>query len=530
MQRPLRSRLATLAMAAAALFAAAMSVLPHAAAQTLRVVKHSDLKILDPVWTTAYIVRNHGYMIYDTLLAVDAELNIHPQMLEKWSVSSDKLTWTFTLRPGLLWHDGQPVTAEDCVASLKRWGSRDAMGQKLLSFTAELAAVDAMSFRLVLKEPYGLVLESIGKPSSAVPFMMPKRVAETPGTQQITEFVGSGPFVFRRDLWRPGERVVYEKFKTYKPRGEGPSGLAGGKVVHLDRVEWVAIADPLTAANALLAGEIDMIEQPAHDLLPMLEQDCNIRIDDINPLGSQWSLRFNVLHKPFDDPRIRRAALYALNQRDFLEAGIGNPKYYQACKALFICGTQYATDKGFEDKLDSDFEKSKALLKEAGYDGTPVVLLFATDTNTGRLSPIVKSLLEKGGFIVDMQSMDWQTVVSRRARREPPDKGGWHAFMTSWVSADLLDPIMSAFVGANCDKALFGWPCDERIEQLRDRFARSSDPAEKRQLAEAIQVRISEYPTHAHLGQFKIPAAIRKTVTGNLQAPAPLFWNVKKTE
>jgi peptide/nickel transport system substrate-binding protein len=498
-----------------------------AQAQTLRVVKHSDLKILDPIWTTAYIVRNHGYMIYDTLLAVDAELVVRPQMVEGWAVSADKLTWTFTLRPGLLWHDGQKVTAEDCVASLKRWGSRDSMGQKLLGVTAELAAIDERSFKLVLKQPYGLVLESIGKPSSVVPFMMPKRIADTPGSQQITEFVGSGPFVFRRDQWRPGERVVYERFKDYKPRGEAPSGLAGGKVVHLERVEWVAMPDPLTAANALLAGEIDMIEQPVHDLLPMLEKDRDIRIVDINPLGLQWSLRFNVLHKPFDNPKIRQAVLYALNQQDFLSAGVG-AKHGQPCKAMFICGTQYATEKGFEDKLGSDFEKSKALLKEAGYDGTPVVLLFATDTITGRLTPVAKALLEKGGFTVDMQAMDWQTVVSRRTRKEPPDKGGWNGFITAWVSADLLDPIVTAFAAANCDKAIFGWPCDEQIEALREKFARSGDAAEKRQLAEAIQVRLSEYPTHVHLGQYKVPAAIRKNVTGTLQAPVPLFWNVKK--
>ena len=281
---------------------------------------------------------------------------------------------------------------------------------------------------------------------------MPKRVADTPPGTQISETVGSGPFVFRRDLWRPGETLVYEKFKDYKPRAEPPSGLSGGKVVHLDRVEWLAISDPQTAVNALLNGEIDMIEQPVIELLPLLEKDKNIEVIDFNPLGRQIAFRFNTLHKPFDNPKIRQAALYALNQKDFLLAGIGNPKYFKECKAVFICGTPLATDKGFEDKLDSDFAKSKELLKEAGYDGTPVVLLFATDTNTGRLTPIVKSLLERGGFTVDMQAMDWQTVLSRRTRKEPPAAGGWHGFMTAWVSADLLDPVMSAFLGATATR------------------------------------------------------------------------------
>lgn len=513
-----------LAAVAAVLFSAS------ADAQTLKVVMHSDVKIVDPIWTTAYIVRNHGYMIYDTLLAVDDKLAVQPQMLESWKVSDDKLTYTFTLRDGLKFHDGAAVTAEDCIASIKRWASRDAMGQKLMGSVKAMTAVDPKTFTLVLNEPYGLVIESLGKPSSNVPFIMPKRVAETPGNTQITDFTGSGPFVFRRDLWRPGEKAVYDKFKDYKPRAEPPSALSGGKNVYLDRVEWVNIPDPQTAANALLTGEIDMIEQPLIELLPMFEKDKNIEIVDYNPLGSQYSLRFNVLHKPFDNARIRQAVLYALNQKDFLLAGINDPKYFKECKALFICGTPYATDKGFEDKLTSNFAKSKEILKQEGYDGTPVVLLYATDTNTGRLTPVAKSLLERGGFVVDMQAMDWQTVLSRRSRKEPLNAGGWSGFMTSWVSADLLDPIVSAFVGAACDKAAIGWPCDAKLEELRDAFAKTTDPAKRKEYAEAVQVRESEYPTFAHLGQFNIPVAKRTTVIGNLVSPAPVFWNVRKKE
>jgi peptide/nickel transport system substrate-binding protein len=519
--------------APAAALAAAMATLalPGAAsAQTLKVVMHSDVKIIDPFWTTAYIVRNYGYMVYDTLLAVDDKLQIKPQMLEGWKVSDDKLTYTFTLRDGLLFHDGKPVTAEDCVASLNRWAPKDAMGQKLMSFAKELRAVDDKTFTLTLKEPYGLVLETLGKPSSLVPFIMPKRVAETPGNVQISDTTGSGPFVFRKDLWRPGERSIYDKFKDYKPRPEPASGLSGGKVVHLDRVEWINITDPQTVINALANGEIDMIDQPVIELLPILEGDKNIEIVDLNPLGSQLSFRFNTLHKPFDNPRIRQAVAYAVNQKDFLIAGYTNPKFYKECKALFICGTPLATDKGFEDKLDANVAKARAILKEEGYDGSPVVLLYATDTNTGRLTPILKALLERAGFTVDMQAMDWNTVVARRTRKEPPSAGGWSGFLTTWVSADVLDPVMSAFVGASCEKAAIGWPCDARIEELRDAYAKTNDPARRKEIAEAVQVRVSEFPTHIQLGQFNIPSAIRANVTGHLQAPAPVFWNVKKKQ
>ena len=246
---------------------------------------HSDLKIVDPIWTTAYITRNHGYMIYDTLFAMDEKGEIKPQMVEKYDESADKRTYTFTLRDGLFWHDGQPVTAEDCIASIKRWGARDAIGQKLMSFVDTMTAKDAKTFAIKLKEPTGLLIFGLGKPSSNVPFMMPKRVADTDPNTQISDFTGSGPFVFTKDEWKPGDKAVYVKFDKYKPRSEPASGLAGGKVVKFDRVEWLAIADQQQAVNALLAGEIDYIEQPPIDLLPLLKGDSNVKLVNYNPLG-----------------------------------------------------------------------------------------------------------------------------------------------------------------------------------------------------------------------------------------------------
>src|ERR1700693_5501437 len=267
---------------------------PASAETVLKVVMHSDLKIVDPIWTTAYIVRNHGYMVYDTLFATDAHGDIKPQMVGKYDISADKLTYTMTLREGLLWHDGKPVTAEDCVASIKRWAQKDTMGQKMMSFVKDLVVVDAKTFRIVLKEQTGLVLPALGKPSSNVPFMMPKRVADTPASEQISDFTGSGPFVFKRDEWKPGDKAVYVKFAQYKPRSEPASGMAGGKVVKVDRVEWRALSDQQTIINALLAAEIDYIETPSHDLLPVLKKDPNVRLVDYNPLGHTYAF---ALHR-----------------------------------------------------------------------------------------------------------------------------------------------------------------------------------------------------------------------------------------
>src|SRR3954447_9371408 len=383
------------------LAAAAALALPCSAnAQvTLKAVMHSDVKIVDPIWTTAYITRNHGYMIYDTFFAMDEKGEIKPQMVEKFTESPDKLTFVFTLREGLSWHDGAPVTAEDCIASINRWAARDALGQKLMSFIDTMAAQDAKTFTVKLKEPTGLLIFGLGKPSSNVPFMMPKRVADTDPNAQISDFTGSGPFVFKKDEWKPGDKAVYVRFDKYKPRAEPPSGFTGGKVVKLDRVEWLAISDQQQAANALLAGEIDMIEAPPHVLLPLLKADKSISLFMWLPTGNQYTLRPNHIQKPFDNPKARQALLYAFNQKDFLDATIGDPEYYKVCKAMFVCGTPLATQKGMEDKLESNFAKAKELLKEANYDGTPVVLLHSTDLQVlTNLAPVAKSLMEKAGF------------------------------------------------------------------------------------------------------------------------------------
>jgi peptide/nickel transport system substrate-binding protein len=512
-----------------ALAAAVMLHSTPAQAETLRVVMHSDLKILDPIWSGGYITRNHGYMIYDTLFATDAHGEIRPQMVDRYEVSTDKLTYTMTLRDGLLWHDGKPVTAEDCVASVKRWGGRDTFGQKLMSFVKDVVVVDARSFRILLKEPTGLVLPALGKPSVYVPFMMPKRVADTSSNDQITDVTGSGPFVFKKDEWKPGDKAVYVKFAQYRPRPEPPSGLAGGKVAKLDRVEWRAIADHQTAINALLSNEIDLIESPPHDLLPVLKKDPNIKLVQGNPLGFQYAFRFNTLHPPFDNVKIRQALWYAFNQEDFLKAVIGDPAYYKVCKALFVCGTPLESTKGMDGLLESDFAKARALIKEAGYDGTPIVLLHSTDVAVlTNLAPVAKSLTEKAGLKVDLQSMDWQTLVTRVAKKEPPAQGGWHAFVTAWAAADILNPVMTGFLNASCDKAMRGWPCDAEIERLRDQYAREINPAKLKTIAEAVQVRVTQYPTHIHLGQWFQPSASRRNVDGFVAAPVTVFWNIEK--
>ena len=504
-----------------------------AAVKTITAVMHSDLRVIDPGLTTAYITRDHGYMVYDTLLAMDSSFKVQPQMAD-WKVSDDKLTYTFTLRDGLKWHDGAPVTAEDCVASLRRWGKADGMGQKLMDFTASIEATDARTITLKLKEPYGLVLESIGKPSSLVPFMMPKRIAETPPGKAIPEQIGSGPFKFVQAEFQPGVKAVYEKNQEYVPRKEPANWASGGKVVKVDRVEWVTMADAQTAVNALQSGDIDFIENPSWDLLPVLAADKSLVVHTLSPLGFQTLGRMNFLYPPFDNIKARRAAFAALSQKPVLDALVGNPQYYKICGAVFGCDTPLATDVGSESLVKgSGMAEAKKLLAESGYDGRPVVVMAPGDVVTLKAQPIVAAqLLREAGFKVDVQATDWQTVVTRRASQKPPKEGGWNMFFTNWAGPDVLNPIANVSIsGKGKVGGWFGWPEDAKIEEMRDEFARSTSPDEQKKLAAAIQARVYEQVTYIPLGQYVAPSAWRKSLSGVLDGPAtPIFWNIDKSE
>ncbi|MDR4308250.1 ABC transporter substrate-binding protein [Chelatococcus sambhunathii] len=532
-ETPLKPARLSLRLAAALLLSVAASATARAET-TVKAVMHSAINILDPIVTTAHISRNHGYMVYDTLLSMDSKYQPKPQMAD-FKVSDDKLTYVFTLRDGLLWHDGQKVTAEDCVASLKRWAARDAGGQMMMDSVESLTATDEKTITLKLKKPFRYVLELLSKPSSLVAFMMPKRLAETPPNEQIKEQIGSGPFRFVASEYRPGDRVVYEKFKDYKPRPEPADWLAGGKTVKIDRVEWINMPDQQTAVNALMTGEIDYYEQVPVDLLPLVQgAPDDVRVGAFNELGYQTMGRMNFLYPPFNDIRIRRAALLALNQESVLQAMIGNPDYFKTCPSFYGCGTPLSTDVGDGAKTigkGGDVEKAKALLKEAGYDGTPIVIMHPTDTPSTSTQPVVATeLLRAAGFKVDLQPMDWQTLVARRASQKPIAEGGWNMFFTNWVIPEIWNPIVNPMINGRGKKGFFGWPDDAELEAMRAKFAQAETDADRKKIADEIQIHAYDQVTYVPLGQYVAPAAWRTKIDGVVKAPVPVFWNMEKKD
>lgn len=498
--------------------------------KVFRFVPHANLAVLDPIWTTAYVTRNHAYMIYDTLFSEDAQGNIQPQMVDTYTNSDDRKTWTFKLRSGLEFHDGKPVTSEDVVASLKRWASRDAMGGILNTFIDRYETPDANTFVLVLKEPSGIVIDALGKASSNVPFIMPARIAATPGAEQIKEHIGSGPFIFKDDEFRPGALAVYTRNTRYKSRTEAPSGMAGGRPIHFDRVEWVIIRDPQTQFNAIKAGEVDMVEQPSFEQYETLKKTDGLKVDDFSPAGLQFILRFNHLHKPFDNPKIRQAAMVAMGQQAYINTQIGVPELGKLCRSIFPCGTVYADENTGYFTGVANPAKAREMLKEAGYDNTPVLLMRPTDlASIAKIPLVARQQLEAAGFKVNFQQMDWASLLARRAKKDAPADGGWNIFLTAWTAGDISNPLAMAMLNAKGDTGWFGWQDEPRIETLKASFARAATTEEKKKLASEIQAVAFETATHVPLGQYQSPTVLRSNISGLLQTPGiPVMWGLKK--
>lgn len=520
-----------LLLAAVALCAA--MVLPTATAfakddVAVKVVMHAPLRVLDPVFTNAYVTRNHGYLVFDTLFSLDNEGKPQPQMVGSWKESADKLTYTFTLRPGLKFHDGSPVTAEDVIASLLRWAARDSLGTRLLAVTEKMSAVDANTFSLQLKKPYGLVLDSLAKPGSPVPFIMPKRLASTSPNEAITEMVGSGPYKFVQGDFQPGVKATYLKFADYVPRNEPASNFAGGKVVNYDRLEVVNIADGQTAVNALRNGEIDFIENVAPDLLSQLDGVKNVKAEPKSRETNMYTLRMNWLQPPFDNVKVRRAAMAALYQVDYLDASIGDPKRYRVCGAVLSCGSPYKSDEGATQTRQPDIAKARQMLKDSGYKGEKVVVLHSTDVRSlVNIAPITAQALRSIGMNVDMQAMDFTTLLARRTKKDPVDKGGWSIFQSSLATVDLLSPVANPNLDGRGEVGYPGWTKDDTMEGLRDQFATETDPARRADIAKAIQKRSYEQVMYVPLGEVIEFKAYTSKIGKLVDAQLPLFWSSK---
>ena len=492
-----------------------------ACSNSLRIATHAQLENIDPIQTTAYITRNHGYLVYDTLFALDQNLEPQPQMVESFTTSSDGRTWTFKLRPNLKWSDGSNVTAADCVASLQRWGKRDGTGQELFKDMSSLTAADDRTIVMQLGKPNGLVLASLSKASANVPFMMPKRVAETSPATPITDSTGSGPYVFAKDKWTPN-KAVYVRNPHYVPREDKSSLAAGAKIAKMKEIDFVYYGDQKDAVAALVKGDVDYLESPSTKLVPALLNKDHVIVASTDPLGNVAMMRFNSNQAPFSNAAVRRAVLMTINQAEYMEAALGDKRFYRACYSIYPCGTPMANEAGNSALKTANLDAAQKALKAARYDGSPVVILNPKDIPViAALTAVTAKNLRQIGMNVEVRDMTWAEML--KARTNP---GSWSMFHTWWLAGDVMDPLSIAFSGS----AATGWPGapnDPQLEGYRAAYAQATDPATKKQLAEKVQERVLAIGALGTLGQFFEPVAFRDNLTG-ITSPIQFYWTLAR--
>jgi peptide/nickel transport system substrate-binding protein len=501
-----------------------------ARATTLRFVPQANLTALDPIWTSAIVTQMHGYHVFDTLYAMDAQLRPQPQMAQGHEVSADRLTWRITLREGLRFHDNEPVRARDCAASLARWSKRDPFGQILAISVDEWRAADDRVLEIRLKRPFPLLLEALAKPDANVPFIMPERLATTDASTQISEVMGSGPYRFVPGEFVSGSRVVYAKNERYVPRQEAASGAAGGKVAHFPRIEWHILPDPATAAAALQAGEVDWLDQPLSDLIPTLVRNRNIKVEVLNEAGILSIMRLNHLQAPFNNPKVRQAVALAVNQEDYMRSTLGDDRsVWRTCRSLFPCGTPYGVEDLSElNAPPRSLDRARAALQASGYNNEKVVIISPTDFPLiGPHGHVTADALRRIGFNVELVETDWGTVVQRRVRQEPVERGGWSIFHTYGSSLAYLNPAVSSLVKGPGAQGWFGWYDSARAQALVQDWLDAPDAARQQALANEINKLAQDDVATIPLGQFTIRSAWRTNITGHLKGSMPYPWGVR---
>ncbi len=500
-------------------------------AKTLIFVPQANLTSLDPVWTTATVTRNFALMTYETLYGRDVSFNPQPLMVQGHVIEDDGKRWTMKLRDGLVWHDGTPVLARDCLASLQRWLKRDAVAPIFDARVDAIEAPDGKTLVWRLKKPFPLLAHFLSKVQPS-PVMMPERIAaSTDPFKQVAEIVGCGPFRFVKEDYVSGSFASFARFDGYVPRNEPASYTAGGHKVFVDRVEWKVIPDPATAANALASGEVDWLELPQPDLIPMLKRNAGVTTGLLDVFGTIAVLRPNHLVGPTANPALRRAMMAAIDQKECMIAAMGeDPSTWRAPIGFLTPGSPSATEAGMDIvRKQKSRDEVRKMVQASGYKGEKLVVLHPTDQVVyNAFITVAVDALRKVGLNIDEQMVDWGTVVQRRTSKAELDKGGWSLFPAGAPAAEFTDPLLSNPMRSNGAKAWFGWPDDPRIEAAYASWIDAGTDAEKRKLEADYQLAAFDSVPIIPCGQYLPHAAWRKNVTGLLKGSAPVFWGADK--
>jgi peptide/nickel transport system substrate-binding protein len=492
----------------------------RAAERVLRYAPYSNLIVMDPVWSISIIGLEHAFMTCDQLYGLDEAYALKPQMVAGHELTDRDCRWVFSLREGLVFHNGEKVRAIDCVASILRWSKRDPFGLRMATLLDDMKALDDMRFEIRLKRPYAHLLYGLGATTC---FIRPEDLAQTDISKPITDQIGSGPFRFLADEFISGAHAAYARHSEYVPRQEKPSSWAGGKQAYFDRVEWKFLPDPATAAAALQTNEIDWLERPLFDLVPKLRSTAGVSVTQVDPLGNFGILWLNDLSPPFDNVKLRHALLPAVNQSDFMAAVVGQLKEQaRTDMGMFTPGSPFASDVGMGIlNGPRDPTLAKKLIADSGYKGEKIVLMLPEIPEYRAMGEVSGALMQQLGLNVETQSMDWGTLSSRARSKDPKVSAGWGCYCVGWAGLWPTNP------GSNIP--LSGVKPNPAMEALRSAWFDATDFVEQKRLAERMQMLGLQEPPFIPLGQYFIPYAYRTGLTDFVRAPITAMWGVRRT-
>jgi peptide/nickel transport system substrate-binding protein len=481
---------------------------------TMTVIGLGSLAGLDAMAVPSGVIQTIGAHMYDQLYTTDGRMQPSPQMVESWETSTDGLTWTMTLRDGLIWHDGTDVTIDDVVASKRRWIDRAFRGGNLTKERLNsIDAVDDRTFAWNFHTPFTLLLEALGTWSIA-PIMQERIASITPGAEPVKDdvfpYIGSGPFKF--DEWALGDKIQFTAFREYVPRSDASDGLAGARIPYVDLLVWLEVPDAITRVAMLETGAADVLVTGPTDEYPRL-RDLQGVVTYVDPVGRQPTIFFNGAKAPFNEPLVRRAVQAAIDAEAIMET-YGDPELWMLCPAEFGCGLPWETHQAEEFYNQANIERAKELLAQSSYNGEPIIVISSSDNpTTGPITVVARPALEAMGFNLDFKVLDTASFL-QVIRGE----GLWDMYGT-YRTSNAYDPAYRLALPPWTDP-------DPRQVVLAQRFLEAPTTQEKKAIVGEMQEVMFDDVGWMTLGMFNSYNAARDYVKGFKPGLSPAFWSV----
>lgn len=481
--------------------------------EELKVAYKAQPPTLDTYITTSRATNDIVRPIYETLVTTDDDYQVQPLLAESWDESDDGLIYTFHLREGIKFHNGEVMKAEDVVASMSRWLETSGPGKGKFA-NAKFEEIDEYTVELTLEKPLSIALPLLAYGGGSLPGIMPKDIVEAADEEGIKEYIGTGPFKFTE--WKQDQHILMERFEDYQPLDEPASGLAGKREALVEKLYFIFTPDQLTALAGLESGEYDIVHGAPKDNIDQLEN--NDELDIILHSGGPLAIYFNKKQGFFTDVKARQALLYGLDMEAILNAAYTSDRFYELnhnIVSYYQLG-QWGTDVGKDEYNQKDTEKAKQLLDEAGYDGEKIRILTTRDYGDMYNGGVaLHQQLKDLGVNAELEIYDWPTLTDRR-----DDETTYEILILS--NTDKPDPTSPVFMS----KDFAGWTDSPELDEILDKFWSAPSLDEAKVYNDELTEWFYDYVPVAKVGDGKSLLASRKTVQNLQELDGPILWNV----